>query len=147
MGLFGIVLPKICPLYPAIMKLGTVIPYLKKIQKIYESHHAPLDFCWHQFFFTKNQQILLHQEIQIEIAYWYINFYFSNLFWIFKNFFNKHDSSFDDVSENGFSIRIYIKVFWNKVDDVIIYFHDVINKMLLRGSKLYCSCGHGNKVW
>ena len=39
MGIFGAVnrwgwgdlLPKICSTYPAIMKLGTVIPYLKKI--------------------------------------------------------------------------------------------------------------------
>ena len=30
-------LPKICHTYPTIMKLGTVIPYLKKIQKIYEA--------------------------------------------------------------------------------------------------------------
>ena len=37
--------PKICHTYPTIMKLGTVIPYLKKIQKIYESHDTPLEFC------------------------------------------------------------------------------------------------------
>ena len=30
-------LPKICHIYPATMKLDTIIPYLKKIQKIYES--------------------------------------------------------------------------------------------------------------
>ena len=35
-------LPKICHTYPKMMKLGTVIPYLKKIQKIYESHDTPL---------------------------------------------------------------------------------------------------------
>ena len=35
-------LPKICYTYPAIMELGTVIPYLKKIQKIYESRDTPL---------------------------------------------------------------------------------------------------------
>ena len=29
--------PKICNAYPTMMKLGTVIPYLKKILKIYES--------------------------------------------------------------------------------------------------------------
>ena len=29
-------LPKICYTYPTIMKLGTVIPCLKKIEKIYE---------------------------------------------------------------------------------------------------------------
>ena len=58
-------LSNICHTYPAVMKLGTVIPYLKKIQKIYESRDTPLEFCWHQHFFTGNQQILLYQEIQI----------------------------------------------------------------------------------
>ena len=36
-------LPKICHTYPTTMKLGTVIPYLKKIQKKYESHDTPLE--------------------------------------------------------------------------------------------------------
>ena len=38
-------LPKICHIYPAIMTFGTVIAYLKKIQKIYKSRDAPLEFC------------------------------------------------------------------------------------------------------
>ena len=38
-------LPKICHTYPTMIKLGTVIPYLKKIQKIYESRDTPLEFC------------------------------------------------------------------------------------------------------
>ena len=38
-------LPKICHTYPTTMKLGTVIPYLKEIQKIYESRVTPLEFC------------------------------------------------------------------------------------------------------
>ena len=38
-------LPKICHTYPTMMKLGTVIPYPKKIQRIYESRDTPLDFC------------------------------------------------------------------------------------------------------
>ena len=38
-------LSKICHTYPTIMKLGTVIPYLKKIQKTYESRYMPLEFC------------------------------------------------------------------------------------------------------
>ena len=54
MGLFGAGyglggkkprVPKICHTYPTTMKLGTVIPYLKKIQKIYESRDTPLEFC------------------------------------------------------------------------------------------------------
>ena len=64
-GLFGPPLPKICHTYPAMMKLGTVIPYLRKTQKIYKSRDTSLEFCWHQHFFTRNQQILLHQEIQV----------------------------------------------------------------------------------
>ena len=38
-------LPKICYTYPTMMKLGTVIPYPKKIKKIYEPRDTPLDFC------------------------------------------------------------------------------------------------------
>ena len=38
-------LPKICHTYTAMMKLATIIPYLKKIQKIYESRETPSDFC------------------------------------------------------------------------------------------------------
>ena len=36
-----ILLPKIQDAYPTMMKLGTVIPYLKKIQKMYESRDTP----------------------------------------------------------------------------------------------------------
>ena len=54
MGFFGVAhgwggkkdpLPKICHTYPTAMKLDTVIPYPKKIQKIYESRDTPLEFC------------------------------------------------------------------------------------------------------
>ena len=58
-------LPNICHTYPTMMKLFRVIPYLKKIRKIYELRDSPPDFCWHQEFFTGSQQIYLYQEIQI----------------------------------------------------------------------------------
>ena len=35
-------LPKICHTYPTMMKLDTVILYLRKIQKIYKSREHPL---------------------------------------------------------------------------------------------------------
>ena len=38
-------LRKICHIYPTMMKLGTVILYLKKIQKIYQPRDKPPDFC------------------------------------------------------------------------------------------------------
>ena len=51
MGLFGVArrwgeqkgpLPKICHTYPTLMKYDTLVPYLKKIQKIYKSHDTSL---------------------------------------------------------------------------------------------------------
>ena len=60
MGLFGVAhgvggggggpapkrppLSKNCHTYPTLMNLGTVLPYLKKIQKIHQSRDTPLDF-------------------------------------------------------------------------------------------------------
>ena len=38
-------LPKICLTYPTMMKLGTVIPYHRKIQKMYKSRATFLEFC------------------------------------------------------------------------------------------------------
>ena len=58
-------LPKVCLKYPIMMKPGTVIPYLRKIQKMYDSHDASLEFCKHQHFFSRKQQILLYQKIKI----------------------------------------------------------------------------------
>ena len=43
-GQKGHSLPKICHTYPTMIKLGTVIPYLKKIQKIYESCDTSPEF-------------------------------------------------------------------------------------------------------
>ena len=51
MGLFGAAperpasFYKIRHVYPTMMKLSTVMPYLKKIQKIYESRDSLLEFC------------------------------------------------------------------------------------------------------
>ena len=43
----------------------TVISYLKKIQKIYESRDTYHESCWHQQFFTGNHQILQYQKIHV----------------------------------------------------------------------------------
>ena len=37
--------PKICHTYPTMIKLGKVIPHLKKIQKMYESRLTAREFC------------------------------------------------------------------------------------------------------
>ena len=38
-------LAKISHTYPTMIKLGTVVPYQMKIQKIHESLNTPLEFC------------------------------------------------------------------------------------------------------
>ena len=38
-------LPKIRHTYPTVMKLGTVITYLRNIQKMYKSRDTFIDFC------------------------------------------------------------------------------------------------------
>ena len=78
-----------------------VTPYLKRIQKIYESRDKSPDFCWHQHFFTGDQKILLYQEIEIYITFWYIISNSFNFSWVSKHCFNKHDCNFDDVSKIG----------------------------------------------
>ena len=51
MGFFGAAygwgrgLPKIRHTYPTVMKLGTVTPYLTKIQKMYKLRDKFLEFC------------------------------------------------------------------------------------------------------
>ena len=37
-------LPKISNTYPTVIKLGTVVHYLEKIQKTYKPCHTPLEF-------------------------------------------------------------------------------------------------------
>ena len=100
------------------MKLSTVISYLKKIQKIYELRDTPLEFCWHQHFFTGNQQILLYQEIQIKIAFWYMISNSFKFYWVFKDSFNNQGYNFDDVSKNGYPKT---KVLWKKVTNKTLW--------------------------
>ena len=78
--------------------------------RIYKKHiiHAthPLSSADIRVFFTRNQQFLLCQEMQIQfciLIFWYIVFNSFNCFWVFKDFFNKHGSNFYKVSKNGYS--------------------------------------------
>ena len=98
------------------IKLGTVIPCLKKIQKIYESRDTSLEFCWYEHFFNGNRQILLYYKIQIDCILAHHSF---NFFWVFKDCFNKHGYNFDDASK-GIEISY----------DVITAVHGVTNKIL-----------------
>ena len=128
-------LPKICHRYLTLMKLGTVTPYLKKIQKIYESRDTIPEFCWHEHFFTGNQQFLLYQEIQIQIGFWYIISNCFNFSWVFKYFFSINLVIIMMMSAKMATPGLLkITVFWNKGYDVIISVNDVTNKILWHNS-------------
>ena len=94
-------IPKSSHTYLTMMKLITVIPYLKRSKKF--MNHVTYHRSSAVHFFTRNQQILLYQKIQIYISFWYIISNSFNFFDKIKFFFDKHAYNFDDVSKNGSS--------------------------------------------
>ena len=124
-------LPIVCHTYPTMMKLGTVIPYLKKIKKFMNHVTHPLSSADISFFFPRNHQILLYQEILI--AFWYIISNSFNFYWVFKDCFNKH--GYNLTSTKMATPGLFkIKTFWNKGYDVIISVHDDTDRILSRDS-------------
>ena len=116
------------------IRLGTVMSYLMKIQKLYESRATPLEFRCQQHFLTGNRQILLNQEILIQIPFRHIFSNSSNFSWVFKDCVNKHGHNFEYVSKMATPGLLKIKVLWKKGYDIIISVHHVTNKTLSRDS-------------
>ena len=106
----------------------TVVPYLNKIQKICESRYTPPEFCWHQHLFTRNQQLLLYQEIQIQTAFWYIISNSFNFSWVFKSFLITLIIILMMSAKMATQGFLKITVFWNKGYGVIVPVNEVINK-------------------
>ena len=111
------------------MKLGVVIPYLKKIQKIYKSRDTPLELCWHQHFFYRRsffyriQRLAFKTQVLILLSF----------FWVFKGCFNKNMVVILMKSAKlATPDLVKIKVFWNKCYELIISVHDVTNKVFSR---------------
>ena len=52
--------------YPTMIKNHTVIPYLKRIQKLYKFHNAYFKSCWHQQFFVE-----IFEEIQTKSTFFF----------------------------------------------------------------------------
>ena len=73
-------LPKICHTYPTMIKLGALIPYLKKIQKTYKSRDTPLEFCWYQHFLLEISKFCYIKKYRYRL-------YFDTLFLILLTFF------------------------------------------------------------
>ena len=130
--------PSLCKIfhtYSKVLKLGTVIPCLKRKQKIYESCDPPLQLSWYQHLFIGNQQILLFQKIQIQIVFWYIISSSFNIFWVLKEFFNRNGYNFQQWSAKLAAPGLLkVKKFRSKSYDVLIPDYDVISKISSRES-------------
>ena len=116
---------------PHLPKTGTVIPYLKRIQKICKSRDKPLEFGWHLQFF--NRKFSLNRKIQTKIGFYYLLSNSFHFYWLFKACFNQHDCNFDYVSKIS-----YFRPPWNnsilKKGYVIISVHEITTKILSRDS-------------
>ena len=62
-------LPKICHTYLTMIKFGTVIPYLKKIEAIYESRDTPPEFCWHQHFSSEIKKFCYNKKYRYKLHF------------------------------------------------------------------------------
>ena len=111
------------------MKLGTVLRYLKKIKKIYESRETSLEFCWHQHFSTETTIFCYIKKYRYRLHFdtWFLTLLtcIESLKIVLINM----------VTMLMMSVKMdTIDLFWNIVYDVINYVHDVINKFLSRDS-------------
>ena len=130
-------LPKICQTYPTILTLGSLISYLKKIQKRYKSHDTLLEFCRHQHFYQKSATFVLLRNIDKDC----------NFVWVFKGCSNKKGCNFDNVSKIGYSRPSKNKCHLKKR----LWCHNICpwrqQQNFVKLLKLYGRCGHMTKIW
>ena len=122
---------KICHTYPILMKLGTVIHYLEKIQKIHKSSDTPFEFCWHHrksaiFVISGNTGIDSHFNAQFLDFFTFLES--SNVVLIIMGEYLMMSAKLATLS------LLKLKVFWNKGYDDIISVYDVTNEILSRDS-------------
>ena len=87
--------------YAVMIKLGTVIPYQRKIQKnIWITWQTPWILLTSAFFHQKSASFAISRN-KVQVLFWYIISNPFNFFWIFRDYISKYGYSFDDVSKNG----------------------------------------------
>ena len=95
--------PKICHTYPTLMKLGTVVPCLKKIQK-YINHVAHLlSSADISIFSPKISNFCYIRKYSYRLHFNACFLGFLTSFWVFKCCFDKYWWICDDVSKIGYS--------------------------------------------
>ena len=143
MGIFGAAhgwgsqkapLPKICHTYPKMMKLGTVIPYLRKVpKKIWITWHIPWVLLTSDFFHRRSANFVISRNTDIDTKFLILLTFLESL----KIFLIKKSYNLMMSAKIASPSLLKITVFWNKSYDVIIYVHDVISKIISRDSHYF----------
>ena len=100
-----------------------VIPYLKKIQQIYESRDTPLSSADISIFSPEVSKSCYIKKYRYRLH---------NFFWVFKDFFYKPGCNLMMSAKMTTTDLLKIMVFLNKGYGVIIPVNDVTNKVLSR---------------
>ena len=130
---------------PKMMKLGSYTLPKEDLKKYINCVTHILKFCWHQHFFNGNQQILLYQEIEMQIAFWHIISNFLNVPWVCKDCFNMVTILMMSAKMATVGL-LKMKLFWNKgwLHNLCPWYHQ---QNYITWLKLHCRCGHMTKVW
>ena len=125
---------KICHTYPTMIKHDTVIPYLKKIQKKHKSCDTSLVLCWKSLEFSiflpeiTNFYCIKKYRYRLLIKHYF--WFFELFFECFKHCMKKPGTVFM-ISAKMVTLGILeLKIFWNKVYDVITSVCNATNKIL-----------------
>ena len=116
------------------MKIGTVVPYPNKTQRMYESRDTPLEFCWHQHFSSEINKFCYIRKCRYRLhfgTYFLILLIFLESLKIFLINIVAILMMSAKLVTPGF---LKIKAFRNKDYDVMIPQYDFISKILLSDS-------------
>ena len=98
-------LHKICHTYAKMMKLGTVIPYLRKIQKNIKTTWLTLIILLTSaFIHWKLSNLDISRSTDTDfISFWCIIYNSFRLFWVYKGCPSKYCYNFDNVNKSGYA--------------------------------------------
>ena len=114
--------------HPTMMKLGTVIHYLKKIQKMFESRNTPWVLLKSALFSPEisNFCYIKKNRLRFNIQFLILLTFFESVKVVLISVVATLMMSAKLVTQG----LLKIKLFWNEDYDMIISVHDVINKIL-----------------
>ena len=116
------------------MKLSTILLYLKKIQKKIESRDTLLEFCWHQNLFIRFSNFHYIKKCMQDLRFdaWFL--VLLTFLKCLKIVLIKMVTILMMWAKMTTPGLPKIKLFWNKVYEVIVSLNDVNIKVLLRDS-------------